>query len=147
MRIKISMNKTIHFDMANDLEEIERLHGKISAFAAPLGINDKTIFQINLALDEIITNIIRYAYSEAENPPITVDMTVSDNGVKIEIIDFGKPFNPIGIEPPNLDASIEARPVGGLGLHLVKSIMDTIDYHRTGNANHLILNKHIPERI
>lgn len=140
------MNQTIHFEIANDLAEIERLHEEFSAFAAPLGIGDKIIFQINLSLDEIITNIIHYAYSDAEKPPITVNITVSVNEATIEIIDFGRPFNPVDVDPPDLEAPVEQRPVGGLGLHLVKSMMDAIDYRRIDNANHLILNKHIPER-
>ena len=106
----MDMKNTIQFTIENDLAEIERLSAKIEAFAAPLGIPEKIVFQINLALDEIITNIIEYGYQDAQNPPITLNMDVYENKIKIEIIDYGRPFNPADAHTPVLDGPIEARP-------------------------------------
>ncbi len=145
MRTNDDMNRSIHFTIDNDLAEIERLQSEISTIADQLCIPDKIAFQINLSLDEIITNIIHYAYVGTDNPPISIDMTVSDNAVRIEIIDSGKPFDPTDVAPPDIDCPIEERPVGGLGIHLAKSMMDAIEYQRLNNENHLILQKYIPE--
>jgi serine/threonine-protein kinase RsbW len=142
------MSNHLQLRINSDVAEIARLHAEFEKFVAPLGLSGKMIFQVNLALDEIITNIIQHGYDQNgydqdDNPPIAVNIALEDEIMKIEIIDAARPFNPLSAPAPDLDAPIADRPVGGLGIHLVKSMMDEVSYQRKDQYNHLVLIKRI----
>lgn len=116
-------------DFVND--ELERL-------ACPL----RSRMQIDVALDEILANVSLYAYS-----PLGGDITVriegmSDpRGIMITFIDGGKPFDPLEKEDPDITAPAETRPIGGLGIYLVKKTMDAVSYKRVDGKNILSIKK------
>ena len=100
---------------------------------------DALLFRVNLALEELGLNIIDYGY---DGGPCDIDivLTSDDDAVTIEIIDGGPPFDPLHDAPtPDLDASIEDRRIGGLGVHLVRTLMDDLRYRREHGKNHLTL--------
>jgi len=146
------MSNHLQLRINKDLTEIARLHAEFEKFAAPLGLSEKMIFQVDLALDEIVTNIIQHGfdqhgYDQDDNPPIAVDIALEGDIIKIEIIDMARPFDPLSVPAPDLDAPIADRPVGGLGIHLVKSMMDEVSYQRKAPYNHLILRKQITPKL
>jgi sigma-B regulation protein RsbU (phosphoserine phosphatase) len=99
-------------------------------------------------LEEAVTNVIEYAYAEddgkgggAKDKPIDVMAVVRDDELKFVITDEGKPFDPTKIADVNIDQDAGSRPVGGLGIHLYKNIMDNVIYRRLENKNILTLTK------
>ena len=127
--------------IANRLSEVERLATAIETFGAAHGLRDDVVFAFNLALDEVLTNTISYGYDGVGEHDIRVRLRVRAGVVHAQVEDDGRPFNPLDVPPPNLEAPLEERPVGGLGLHIVRSLMDHVEYRRDGPRNILTLRK------
>ena len=103
----------------------------------------KLVLDINLALDEIITNTINYGYADDGVHEITVRVRVHDGIVAVDVEDDAKAFDPLSAPKPDINTSLEERAIGGLGIHIVKTLMDRVAYHYEGNRNHLRLEKMI----
>ena len=127
--------------LRNDRRELTRIGERVDAFGHECGLSHDETAQINLVLDEMVSNVIKYGYADAEEHRIDVTVTVDSHSVQISIEDEGKAFNPLEAPVPDLDLSIEERPIGGLGVFLVRSIVDTFDYRREGNRNVVTLRK------
>jgi anti-sigma regulatory factor (Ser/Thr protein kinase) len=95
--------------------------------------------QVTIAVEEIFVNIVHYAYTP-ETGSVTIRMSVQED-IVIEFEDSGKPYNPLEKEDPDIKASAEEREVGGLGIFMVKKIMDKVEYRREGNKNILTISK------
>lgn len=129
--------------LANRLEEIERLAGAVEAFGAAHQLPDAVMFAFNLSLDEVVTNIISYAFRDVQEHPIDVRLCLIGDVLQAEVTDTGRPFNPIDVPTPDLDAPIDERRIGGLGIHIVREMMDTLEYAREGDRNVLRLRKRV----
>ncbi|MFN8625452.1 MAG: ATP-binding protein [Candidatus Binatia bacterium] len=125
----------------NALTEIERVSRMVEAFGATHGLAHKAIFQLNLALDEILTNVISYAFTDGAGHDIVLRLAVIAGQITAEVEDDGQAFNPLDVAPPALDAPLAERPAGGLGLHLVRQVVDRLEYRREGGKNILVLQK------
>ena len=96
--------------------------------------------RIRLILEEIMLNIINHAYKGTITGPVHVGWKINSDGSRtIRFIDSGEEFNPLKKDPPDTGAGIENRPIGGLGIHLVRQISRDTDYRRTGNENILTI--------
>ena len=126
-----------------DLREIERLNRLVRRFGKLHEIPSRTLYALNLALDELVTNTILYGFEDVTGQELCVQMTVRGGELHGELVDEGREFNPMNFPPPNLDAPLRDRELGGLGLHLVRSLMDRLDYRREGSKNVLTLMKRI----
>ena len=129
--------------LVNRLEEIERLATITEAFGATHQIPDAVIFAFNLSLDEVIANVILYAFPDVQEHAIDVRLRLDAGVLTAEVEDAGRPFNPLDIPPPNLDAPIEDRRIGGLGIHIVREMMDSLEYKREQGRNVLRLSKNV----
>jgi len=119
-----------------DLAEIERLSHLISDFASTHHINAKAAYHINLVLDELLTNTINHGQANDISVAVQYDAPV----LKISLKDNGQAFNPLeDTQDPDLDASLEDRAIGGLGVYFAKNFMDDLSYKRDGQYNHLTL--------
>jgi anti-sigma regulatory factor (Ser/Thr protein kinase) len=127
--------------IANRLSEVARLATAIETFGAAHGLHDDVVFAFNLALDEVLTNTISYGYDGVGERDIRVRLGVRAGVVQAQVEDDGRPFNPLNVPPPDLDAPLEDRPIGGLGLHIVRSLMDDVEYRHDGARNILTLRK------
>ena len=125
----------ISFKLKNKLSELDTLCQKLEGFGESIGLSPKFIFETNLALDELFTNIISYGYSDKKVHHITVTISLQDNQLLFSIEDDGIPFNPLGIETPDTQLSLEERQIGGLGIHLVRKMMDRVSYQRRIDKN------------
>lgn len=123
----------------NRLDEIERIGREVDAFARRLGLPLGLVFDVTLALDEVITNIISYAYDDAEEHQIVVRLRVERDRFVIDVEDDGREFNPLETVEPELDLPVDERPVGGLGLSLVRRLISELEYDRRGGWNCLTL--------
>ena len=129
--------------LASRLEEIGRLAEAVEAFGAAHKIPDAVIFAFNLSLDEVVTNVISYAFADVQEHPIDVRLRLAGDVLHAEVSDEGRPFNPIDVPTPDLDAPIDERRIGGLGIHIVREMMDTLEYAREGGMNILRLTKRV----
>lgn len=132
---------TVH--LANRLEEIERLAGIVESFSAKHHLPDAVAFAFNLSLDELVTNVILYGFDDVQDHTIDVRLTLDKGVMHAEIRDDARAFNPLDVPTPNLDAPIEERRIGGLGIHIVREMMDKVSYEREGGRNILRLSKRV----
>lgn len=134
------------FVLKNRLTELETLRACLEQFAEIHELPPRATFETNLALDELVTNIISYGYTDDCEHDIRIDMTLTDGILTLRVVDDGEPFNPLEAAPPDLDSPLEERAVGGLGIHLVRKVMDDVHYRRDGRANVLTLTKTVCAR-
>ena len=101
-----------------------------------------TRYNVLLALQEMVTNVLRHAYDLDESKPVEVVFTVSCNAIDIELRDQGPPFNPLAHDTSGLDSGDDMpEEIGGYGIHIAKVVMDEVRYQRTQGWNHLYLRK------
>ena len=131
----------IRIVLNNDLSEIARLHQEVENFGQKCGLSSKTQFELHLILEEVLANIISYAYGDNQRHEIVVRADLGNGELVIEVEDDGRPFNPLQSPPPDLEQPLEQRKVGGLGLHLVRELTSSIVYTRRAEKNHLVMRK------
>jgi anti-sigma regulatory factor (Ser/Thr protein kinase) len=129
--------------LKNRLLELDRLADSVEAFGEAHGLPAKLRFQIRLVLDELLTNIISYGYADEAEHDIDVRMGQQGRRLRFVLEDDARPFDPLTAQAPDLDAAPVERRIGGLGIHLVRTIMDRVAYERVGDTNRLILEKDI----
>lgn len=135
------MNAALSFELTNHLPELDVLARKVEEFSRAAALGETEQFHLNLMLDELVTNIIRYAYEDAAEHRIEIELRATDDGFEASVTDDGVAFNPLGKEAPQLDAPLEERQVGGLGIHLVRRLVDQIEYQRIDERNRLTFAK------
>lgn len=129
--------------ISNDLNEIAVLATFIDELGEELSLSAETTMNINLALEEAVANIIMYAYPTEEKHDILLRVTSTDKQLIFLLTDKGASFDPTQVDDVDISLSIEERPVGGLGIFLIRSIMNEISYQRIDNENRLIMKKDI----
>jgi len=117
--------------------------GMVERFGAEHRIPCNVVNDINVALDEMLNNIISYAYRPGEQGDILVRLTMRSGEITVEIEDRGRPFDPLEAPSPDLSAQLRDRKVGGLGIHFVKQLMDDVAYARVADTNRLRLRKRL----
>ncbi|NME69644.1 ATP-binding SpoIIE family protein phosphatase [Flammeovirga aprica] len=122
-------------------EEKEQLTPQINSFFEDHKYPASFAQKVQIVLDELVSNIINYATKQEKSTDIQlyIYLLENKNGIKIQIIDNGIPFNPLEKEAPDITLSVEDRPIGGLGIHIVKSLASNIDYARTDSQNKITL--------
>ena len=135
----------VSFKLKSNLSELDALCQKLEKFGESMGLSKKCIFEANLALDELFTNIISYGFDDKNEHTITITIALQNDDLVVNIEDDGIPFNPTQTETPNLECSIEEYRIGGLGIHLAKNLMDEVCYQRCKDKNILTLKKNTKE--
>ena len=138
-------NTQITLVLSNRMSELERLAPLVEQFGECNCFTPKEVFRINLALDELITNIINYGYEDAGEHEIRVELSIQDKFLTMVLVDDARPFNPLMAPCPQTDLPPEERdrPVGGLGIELVKKLMDAINYEYRDGQNILSMTKNL----
>jgi anti-sigma regulatory factor (Ser/Thr protein kinase) len=130
--------------IANRLEEIGRVHRAVDSLAERQGLDPGTRRQLNVVFDELLNNTISYGYDDDGEHEIAITITVSGRRLRAAISDDGRPFNPLERASPDTGLSVEDRPTGGLGVHLVRNLVDRVSYERRGANNVVLLEKQLP---
>ena len=125
----------------NRLPEIGKAAQLIEAFGVSYGLSPEVVFTLNLALDEVVTNIISYAYDDEAEHEIGIRVELDGDGVSLRVEDDGRAFNPLDAPRPDLRLGLDERPIGGLGVHIVRSLMDAVEYRREDDRNIFIMRK------
>lgn len=138
------MAERLDVELAPDLTEIGRLAEAVEAFGERLELPMKTLFSLNLAFDELITNTISYGAVADSGEPIRVGMYLDGSDLVSEIVDAGIAFDPFAdASPPDLTSDVADRPIGGLGVHFVKTLIDRYEYRRQDGRNVITLRQKI----
>ena len=117
--------------------------GWVEAFGEEHDLPRSIVNDLNVALDEVLNNIISYAYTDAADHPIAVELAFDGVEVTAVVTDDGVPFDPLLAPGPTLEPDLKKRRVGGVGIHFVRSLMDRYGYSRTNGRNVLTLTKHV----
>lgn len=129
--------------MNNDINELDRLEPFLNAFFEQNKINLSLLSKFDLALEEALANVIMYAYPEGEQGEVEISIEMKDGHIHTCIRDAGVPFNPLQQPETELSDSVEERPIGGLGIYLIKEIMDKVEYQRKDGNNVLTMTMNI----
>lgn len=140
-RVTVMADKSISFEIKNSLAELCGLHQKLEQFGKDIGLASRVLFIIELVLEEVCTNIITYGYADSGEHWIHIDLQYQNDVLLMQVEDDGIPFNPAAAEGPDLESALERRKIGGLGIHLMKTFMNEIDYRRKEDKNILTIRK------
>jgi phosphoserine phosphatase RsbU/P len=136
-------NEELQFTLKNRLAEIARLGERLSEFAAAHQLAPSVLYDLNVALEEAVTNIISHGYSDHREHEILVRIRVESGEVIAEVKDDAEAFNPLTTPDADVTTPLDERTVGGLGIHLMRKLMDGIEYQRLEDGNLLIMKKNI----
>jgi anti-sigma regulatory factor (Ser/Thr protein kinase) len=135
---------SISVTLVNQLHEVERLSRLVETFGEAEGLGPEVVFSMNVALDEVVTNVIRYAHDDdGLQHPIVVRLALEEDVLTAQVEDDGRAFNPLQAPAPDIAAAIDERPIGGLGIHLARSLMSSVEYRREDGRNVLTMKKHL----
>ena len=135
--------KTWAIEISNRISELQKLSGIVDEFNEYHELQVKVSGALNLALDDMLSNTIRYGYEDQEEHKIRVHMSLVDAELIVEVTDDARPFNPLTVEEPETKSSLEERQIGGLGIHLVRNLMDSMEYSSQQGENCLVMKKKI----
>jgi sigma-B regulation protein RsbU (phosphoserine phosphatase) len=138
---KEKMTEHVEIKLRNNLSELASANQALTEFGRQQCLPDSVLHDLNLALEEILTNIISYGYTDSGEHEIRVRLSVQAGEVKAEVEDDGQPFNPLDVPEPDTAKLLDERTIGGLGIHLVRKIMDGLEYKRQGERNLLTIKK------
>ena len=127
----------------NEISEISKLQLFVDEIGEELNLAFDVTFNLNLVLEEAISNIIMYAYPKDETQTLTIVAKTQDNNLIFVITDSGKEFDPTQIPDADITLSAEDRQIGGLGIFLIRQIMNKVEYQRIDNQNILTLSKEL----
>lgn len=102
-------------------------------------------FTFRLVIEELVVNVVNYAYDEGTEGGLDIDICNHDGEISITFTDGGTPFNPLAKEDPDTTLPLEKRPIGGLGILLVKKMMDDVTYRHEEGHNILTIKKHVEQ--
>lgn len=133
------MSNRLALTVQTRIDELERIASAVESFGRENDWSPAMVFRVNLVLEELGLNIMTHAYNEGLHE-IEITLVSEVDAITIEIEDDGRPFDPLkDAPPPDLTRSLEDRPVGGLGIHLVRSMMDELHYQRKQGRNCLTM--------
>lgn len=133
------MEKTII--LANEISEISRLYDFIEDMGNEFSLASDVVFNLNLVLEEAVVNIINYAYPKEEHESIYLSARLHEGSIVLVLTDTGKEFDPTMSPEADITLSAEERQIGGLGIFLIRQIMNEVKYERIEGKNILTLEK------
>lgn len=131
----------------NSAGGVERVTAAFDAFADEERLPSIVIGAVQVVLDELLSNTIKAGYPDGGPGRIEAAFEVIDDHLQITLVDDGIAFDPLERADPDTAAALEDRPIGGLGIYLVKQLMDRVDYERVGRQNRLRLVKSLEEPV
>jgi len=129
--------------ITNAANELTRVSALADQFAAANQLSSDVTADLHVALDEVLTNIIKYGYTDDRAHEISIQLRVEDGMLVAEIQDDGRPFDPLILPEPDVKASLKKRRVGGVGIHFVRKLMHEVNYRRMADRNRLVLKRHL----
>jgi serine/threonine-protein kinase RsbW len=119
----------------NELTEVERVNLAVTGFLAARNLPPRLVYAVNLAVEELATNVIKYGYDDAAEHQLHLGIRLDQQSLRVTLIDDGHAFNPLSLPEVDVSQSLDDREVGGLGIHLVKKLFDEVAYERREGKN------------
>jgi len=135
------------FALKNDLSEIQTLAKIVSVFSKKNDLSNEDTNDINLALEEVVSNIITYGYDNSQRHWVIINFVLAKGELTIEVTDDASPFNPLMAPEPDINKPLEERKIGGLGIYLVRKLMDKVEYNRKEEKNILTITKKVKKLL
>lgn len=135
--------ESLTLEVRNSLAAIAPASEAAEAWLQQSHPSPEAVFFLMLAIEELVTNCMKYGYDDVREHIIVIVLSVADSALTMIVIDDGHPFDPLSVPPPNLSLDIQDRPIGGLGIFLLRELADRITYERRDNRNRLTLTKRI----
>ena len=132
---------TKNLTLPNDVQEVPQLAAFVDEICEAAGIDMGTTMKMNLAIEEAVVNVMTYAYPPDTKGEVRIEAQVHESYVEFVISDDGQPFNPTEVKEADTTLSAEERDIGGLGIFLVRQLMDTVVYRRDNGQNILTISK------
>jgi anti-sigma regulatory factor (Ser/Thr protein kinase) len=120
-------------------DNLEELFAFVEQALTSLGAPSSNRDKMMMALDEALTNVVLYAYPEDQRGTVVIRIWRNADTITAEVVDHGKPFDPTAHPAPDITLPIEQRPIGGLGIHMMRNLATGLRYYRAQEANHLVL--------
>lgn len=136
---KNSNSKMLKID--SQLSEIPRLNRFVEESAVEAGLSEEKASELKLAVEEAVVNVISYAYPAGETGPVSIEIICTPEEAQVKIIDEGEEFDPTATDDVDISLDVDDRAIGGLGIHLVKQLTDSLEYRREDGKNILTLTK------
>lgn len=133
----------ITFSLSNSLSELERLSEHLNSIGEKWRLPGKIILQLNLALDELFTNVVSYGLESEPGQQVHFTIAHREDEIRIVVSDGGQSFDPTQAPDPDLNLPLDDQPVGGLGIFLMRQYTDNIEYRRENEKNIVTLTKKI----
>ena len=133
------------FELKNELSELKNLNRHLENLGRDIGLQADSILRINICLDELFTNIVSYGFKDDLEHIVKFTLNADDEFLIINIEDDGIPFNPLEKIDPDFPANVESANIGGLGILIIRKLIDNIAYERTQGKNKLTMKKFIQE--
>jgi anti-sigma regulatory factor (Ser/Thr protein kinase) len=114
---------------------------RLDLFQAEQGLDPEAAWRVHVALDEILSNVVRHGGGEGRAPTIDVTLNSTAFGLEVAVVDDGPEFDPLTLSEPDVTSSLEDRQPGGLGVYLVRRLMDRVEYTRRDGRNHLVMTR------
>ena len=134
------MINELRFSLAPELSDIGNLFRMVETFGEANELPEPKVYVVNLMLDELVTNLVMHGNSNGGTLRANIRLEVGESGITLTVEDDGQPFDPTAAEAPDVDAALEDRQVGKLGLHFVKSLADHVSYRLEDGRNLLTIN-------
>ena len=132
-----------YFELKSELSELNALCRHLEDCGNILGLQQKCILEINMGLDELFTNIVSYGYKDNREHQIKFSLARHDDALVVQVEDDGIPFNPLHAQKHEAPADLDSINIGGLGIHLIKNMVDDVNYKRSDGKNKVILKKFV----
>ena len=129
------MANALSISFANDMQELTHVLQVVNVFLEPRALSSKLVYAVNLILEEILINIIKYGYEDTDSHEIVVQIEVEEEEVALTVIDDGKEFNPLTVPGPDRSKSAMDRIEEGLGLQFVRHMRNAMEYRREAEKN------------
>lgn len=136
-------NATIEIVLGNTLSGLEKISSRLEEFFCQQNLDDPLKNQVNLILEELFTNSVNYGFQDQPDAQVLITLAYQPGQLEITYRDNGLDYNPLKKEDPDTHADIEARPIGGLGVYLIKTLTDHIEYQRQDGWNILKMMKRL----
>jgi len=133
----------VKLQISNERVELARVKESVDRFAAAHGLPSTVLADLQVSLDEVLSNIISYGYADAGTHEIVIQLAIADGALHAVIEDDGAPFNPLTVPLPDTGADLSKRAIGGLGIRFIRALNDEVRYERAGNRNRLSLRRNL----
>lgn len=133
--------------LAADLQEVARANAAFADFAVARGLPAPVRRSLSVALDELLANTVSYGLDGRPDGSVVMDVTVVPGTLTVTLTDNGTAFDPFAREAPDTTLSVEDRPIGGLGIHIVRRLVDEVRYRRDGDHNVVVLTKRLDDAV